>query len=539
MAQMLSPMRNLITSLILCVAGAASAAQYDFSYLQERADGKTEKVILTLTPGTYLSVDPITGKLRVQAKDDFRQAISAVTEAEAAAAAPVQSVAGKTGAVSLVKGDVGLSHVDDTADADKPVSSATQTALDAKVPTSRTVSAGTGLAGGGNLGANITISLASDAARVNLTGTNGALDLSQASLTLPTDVTRLGSDIALGGSEVSGTLPISKGGTGATDAATAFSNIKQNASTGATGVVAIATLGDAQTGTDTAKAVPSSVLAAWWTWIKTQAQTIAGNWIFQGNVTAGDALADSFSGLAGTLSFPNATNTANDRLANMGSVRGNVSDRLLALNAIAFPISYNAIGSAYRSSTGTGATISDGSMIGMRLNSGTASGAWNLVRVHGGNLGLGVSRTMPWTQRCRVAWRIPAMVSESGSQFRLTFGGHSVFTTSIAAAGALESAGIGILIEGASLKIEAHNGASLTTYTTSATMPGTLPYVIMLDASGGTVTCYLNGVSVGSTTGAPTVAWASSDALNISTINTGTVTNAYIDVSMMAIQIGE
>jgi len=49
--------------------------------------------------------------------------------------APVQSVASKTGAVSLVKGDVGLGNVDNTADADKPVSSATQTALDAKEDT--------------------------------------------------------------------------------------------------------------------------------------------------------------------------------------------------------------------------------------------------------------------------------------------------------------------------------------------------------------------------------------------------------------------
>jgi hypothetical protein len=51
------------------------------------------------------------------------------------ALAPVQSVAGKTGTVTLAKGDVGLSNVDNTADADKPVSSATQTALNAKQDT--------------------------------------------------------------------------------------------------------------------------------------------------------------------------------------------------------------------------------------------------------------------------------------------------------------------------------------------------------------------------------------------------------------------
>jgi hypothetical protein len=51
------------------------------------------------------------------------------------ALAPVQSVAGKTGSVALAKGDVGLSNVDNTADADKPVSTSTQTALNAKQDT--------------------------------------------------------------------------------------------------------------------------------------------------------------------------------------------------------------------------------------------------------------------------------------------------------------------------------------------------------------------------------------------------------------------
>ncbi|MFS0718872.1 hypothetical protein, partial [Arthrobacter phoenicis] len=46
----------------------------------------------------------------------------------------VSSVAGKTGAVTLVKADVGLSNVDNTADTAKPISTATQTALDAKGP---------------------------------------------------------------------------------------------------------------------------------------------------------------------------------------------------------------------------------------------------------------------------------------------------------------------------------------------------------------------------------------------------------------------
>lgn len=47
--------------------------------------------------------------------------------------APVTSVAGKTGAVTLTSADVGLGNVDNTSDANKPVSTAQQTALDGKV----------------------------------------------------------------------------------------------------------------------------------------------------------------------------------------------------------------------------------------------------------------------------------------------------------------------------------------------------------------------------------------------------------------------
>ena len=54
------------------------------------------------------------------------------TDARAAAAAPVQSVAGKVGAVTLAKGDGGLSNVDNTSDLDKPISTATATALAGK-----------------------------------------------------------------------------------------------------------------------------------------------------------------------------------------------------------------------------------------------------------------------------------------------------------------------------------------------------------------------------------------------------------------------
>lgn len=58
----------------------------------------------------------------------------------------VDSVAGKTGVVTLVKGDVGLGSVDNTSDANKPVSTAQQTALDLKAPVASPTFTGTPLA---------------------------------------------------------------------------------------------------------------------------------------------------------------------------------------------------------------------------------------------------------------------------------------------------------------------------------------------------------------------------------------------------------
>ncbi len=51
---------------------------------------------------------------------------------------PVTSVAGQTGDVALAKSDVGLANVDNTSDANKPVSTATQAVLAGKAAVSHT-----------------------------------------------------------------------------------------------------------------------------------------------------------------------------------------------------------------------------------------------------------------------------------------------------------------------------------------------------------------------------------------------------------------
>ena len=85
------------------------------------------------------------------------------------AAAPVTSVASKTGAVTLVKGDVGLANVDNTSDANKPVSTAQQTALDGKVNV--TNGGGEIFFDAGNSGTAITLNLANgNVQKLTLTG---------------------------------------------------------------------------------------------------------------------------------------------------------------------------------------------------------------------------------------------------------------------------------------------------------------------------------------------------------------------------------
>ena len=68
--------------------------------------------------------------------------------------APVTSVNTKTGAVTITKGDIGLGNVDNTSDANKPVSTATQAALDGKASRRRARAA---LTEGKIRGGNITV----------------------------------------------------------------------------------------------------------------------------------------------------------------------------------------------------------------------------------------------------------------------------------------------------------------------------------------------------------------------------------------------
>ena len=100
-----------------------------------------------ITSGAVDSVAGKTGVVTLNTGDVAEGSNLYYTAARASAAAPVQSVAGRTGAVTLTKSDVGLANVDNTSDAAKPISTATQTALDGKQPLDGDLTAIAALAG--------------------------------------------------------------------------------------------------------------------------------------------------------------------------------------------------------------------------------------------------------------------------------------------------------------------------------------------------------------------------------------------------------
>ena len=121
---------------VLNVEGVATTTDYIDMYvsggtntsrplvLQNNSTGSGNVGIGTATPSEKLEVS---GNVKAtKFKGDGSELINVPY--------PVTSVAGKTGAVTLAASDVGLGNVDNTSDANKPISTATQTALDGKQP---------------------------------------------------------------------------------------------------------------------------------------------------------------------------------------------------------------------------------------------------------------------------------------------------------------------------------------------------------------------------------------------------------------------
>ncbi|MFL9669752.1 phage tail fiber protein [Variovorax sp. AB1(2024)] len=111
-------------SVASLVGGVVPASQ-----LPSYVDDVIEAASFAALPATGES-----GKLYVTLDDNkiWRWSGSIYVDMTPAAGGTVASVNGKTGVVVLVKGDLSLGNVDNTSDANKPISTATQTALNAK-----------------------------------------------------------------------------------------------------------------------------------------------------------------------------------------------------------------------------------------------------------------------------------------------------------------------------------------------------------------------------------------------------------------------
>ena len=122
---------NVATSTIKGRSTAGTGDPEDLTASQVRT-------ILNVADGA--TANATNAQLRDRSTHTGTQTASTISDfnTAAASAAPVQSVAGRTGTVTLAKADVGLGNVDNTSDANKPVSTATQTALDTKAATSHT-----------------------------------------------------------------------------------------------------------------------------------------------------------------------------------------------------------------------------------------------------------------------------------------------------------------------------------------------------------------------------------------------------------------
>ena len=103
------------------VTGAATTIT-DSNLTENRAliSNSSGKVAVSSVTSTELGyLDGVTSNIQTQLNNKL-------------SSAPVTSVNNKTGAVTLAKGDVGLGNVDNTSDANKPISNATQAALNDK-----------------------------------------------------------------------------------------------------------------------------------------------------------------------------------------------------------------------------------------------------------------------------------------------------------------------------------------------------------------------------------------------------------------------
>lgn len=117
------------------------------------ADQTANRVAISTASGVLASSSITTTQL------EYLSDVTSVIQAQINAKAPINNPT-FTGTVSgVTKAMVGLNLVDNTSDANKPISALQQAGLDLKAPNSRVVATASGLTGGGDLSADRTIAL--------------------------------------------------------------------------------------------------------------------------------------------------------------------------------------------------------------------------------------------------------------------------------------------------------------------------------------------------------------------------------------------
>jgi hypothetical protein len=244
--------------------------------------------------------------------------------------------------------------------------------------------------------------------------------------------------------------------------------------------------------------------------------------------------------LTENLTLNGTNNTAPNQTAASGSsiMTRDLSDartisRRMRLTGGVFPVGAGWL----TTNSGTGAAIQNSAALGARVNGGTGTNSFAILRGNGG--ALNAPRNFDFSKRIFVSWRFALTGLVAGGSVRMIFGGQSPFGTDLAAAGALQVNGIGILIDNTDLKIETRSGATLTTSSSLATLSVTTMYVVVLESDGaGSVSVTLNDTSIGTATGAPTSASGTSDAINVSAINTvNGSAGVLVDVSLFGFEI--
>jgi hypothetical protein len=126
-------------------------------------------------------------------------------------------------------------------------------------------------------------------------------------------------------------LAIADGGTGASSAAAAFNNLKQAATTSATGVVELATDAEAMAGTDTTRAVTPSNLASAKSYSASGYQKFPGGLIIQWGVS-GSVSPDANATLSLPITFPTSGLLAVASVLNSSTTDDDTGARIISLS---------------------------------------------------------------------------------------------------------------------------------------------------------------------------------------------------------------